>query len=54
MQRCVGYVMGIKERGEAGKDDLRAEWRRVVSEKNFVAAKCGLENLIYRALSGHD
>lgn len=45
LQRYVGYVMRIKERGETGKDGLRAEWRRVVGEKNFLAAKCGLESL---------
>ena len=34
--------MRIKERGEAGRDSLRAEWKRVVSKKYLVAAKCGL------------
>ena len=37
--------MRIKERGEAGRDSLRAEWKRVVSKKYLVAAKCGLECL---------
>ena len=42
LERCVGYVMRIKERGEVENDILRAEWRCVVVEKIFITAKCGL------------
>ena len=42
LERCVDYVMRIKERGKVGNDVLRAEWRSVVVQKNLRTAKCGL------------
>ena len=42
LERCVCYVMRIKERGEVENDILRAEWRSDVVEKIFITAKCGL------------